>query len=118
MLKEYKCSGCGRLFKRQESQVFWNRQFCTSECYVKFQKKNSKKIAKTQNRLRNKKLVEVDGKCEHCGRSDVVLDIHHIDGSGDWTSWENSNNDLDNLQVLCRSCHAKHHQKVFRKANA
>lgn len=52
-------------------------------------------------------------KCEECGDASDLL-IHHIDNKG-----RNSidmglevNKDLDNLQVLCRPCHARHHMKI------
>lgn|SRR3990167_3073529 len=41
--------------------------------------------------------------CEHCGITENIC-IHHKD--------ENiENNNLNNLQPLCRSCHARHHIK-------
>ena len=43
-------------------------------------------------------------KCECCGNTTwngvpIPLEVHHIDGDG-------SNNELDNLQLLCPNCHA------------
>lgn len=46
-----------------------------------------------------------DHKCLECG-SQEYLNIHHIDKSG---QTDNPNNSLDNLQLLCRSCHARLH---------
>jgi 5-methylcytosine-specific restriction endonuclease McrA len=46
-------------------------------------------------------------KCTCCGTPEDLV-VHHIDGNGRRS--ENPNNDLDNLQTLCRSCHAKVHK--------
>lgn len=43
-------------------------------------------------------------RCEDCGREEwkdeeIPLEVHHIDG-------DRTNNDYDNLQLLCCNCHA------------
>lgn len=43
------------------------------------------------------KKLKTDNKCANCGL-DVCLEIHHIDGNP-------HNNNVENLQVLCRDCH-------------
>jgi|SRR3989304_1487317 len=43
-------------------------------------------------------------KCQCCG-STRYLCVHHKDR-------ERSNNDLDNLEVLCKSCHQKEHDVI------
>lgn len=47
--------------------------------------------------------------CEDCGDEhgpdSKMLDVHHIDG-------DQTNDMLDNLAVLCRSCHMKQHRGV------
>jgi len=40
--------------------------------------------------------------CERCGRAGR-LDVHHKDG-------DPTNNAPENLEVLCRGCHLKHHR--------
>ena len=40
--------------------------------------------------------------CDICGVSDRRLDVHHRDG-------DHANDHIDNLQILCRSCHKKTH---------
>lgn len=56
---------------------------------------------------RTKKLSTVPLVCSNCGAKEIVrkrsnLYVHHIDE-------DRSNNSLDNLQVLCASCHRKVH---------
>ena len=43
--------------------------------------------------------------CHECG-SKETLSIHHIDGSGNYPS---PNNNLENLLLLCQSCHGRLH---------
>jgi hypothetical protein len=46
--------------------------------------------------------------CVRCGENRrSKLTVHHIDGNGRCS--KNPNNDLNNLQTLCRSCHASIH---------
>lgn len=55
------------------------------------------------NRL--KALERDQYKCTICQSHDSLV-VHHIDHSG---QSENPNNELSNLQTLCRSCHSKVH---------
>lgn len=59
--------------------------------------------SKVKARLLKEKLVEY--KCASCGLSEwmgkpLTLQLHHIDG-------DNSNNTLENLQLLCPNCHSQ-----------
>lgn len=55
----------------------------------------------------NKRLIKEgikEYKCECCGNSkwlgqDITLELHHIDGN-------RTNNNLNNLQLLCPNCHS------------
>lgn len=59
-------------------------------------------------------LKKYDGKCQECG-STHRLQVHHKDR----VSYHNSpvpNNNLENLELLCQTCHLKgHHARGFRK---
>ena len=65
------------------------------------------KVGKVQsNKLRRKLLREglKEAKCECCGNDQwngvpIPLEVHHKDGN-------KTNNELDNLQILCPNCHA------------
>lgn len=66
---------------------------------------NTKKIH--SNKLKNKLLKEniLENKCYNCGitqwqNKPIVLQLHHIDGN-------NTNNNLENLQLLCPNCHSQ-----------
>ena len=50
-------------------------------------------------------LISIRGhKCENCGNSEwcgepIKLEVHHIDG-------DRTNNNIENLQLLCPNCHS------------
>lgn len=115
--KEYEhyCEFCGKLLVRkrflngrlEDFNVFKKRKYCNRECM----KNNFLKIgddynqsyrnAHTTSKRINKNILKKD-KCEICG-SKENLDVHHKDNN-----WNNNN--LDNLECLCRSCHSKEHK--------
>lgn len=43
-------------------------------------------------------------KCFECGKTEGLIDAHHIDK-------DRSNNSIENLKWLCRRCHAIEHTK-------
>jgi predicted nucleic-acid-binding Zn-ribbon protein len=82
--KGYKISS----IKKSSKEYMENPDFCNS------------------SRLRKKLLSEgiKESKCERCGNTHwqdslIPLDLHHIDGN-------RFNNNLENLQILCKNCHA------------
>lgn len=58
---------------------------------------------------RREPVMQRDGyKCTRCGETDrSKLVVHHRDGRGRGTS--DPNNDDENLETVCRACHARHH---------
>ena len=54
-------------------------------------------------RLRARAFRAYGRRCQDCGRSDVPLELHHVDG-------DTSNNTVRNLIPLCRDCH---HEATF-----
>jgi len=67
----------------------------------------------TWQKKRRLKLLEKDFRCEKCHRRsydmpiDLVLDVHH-------KTYQNLFNEPpEDLQVLCRECHAKTHGRTF-----
>ena len=79
----------------------------------------SKEYGVSSHRLKLKLFEDNirDKKCERCNLSEwlglpISLELHHIDG-------DRSNNNFDNLQILCPNCHAltpNHSGKKTRKA--
>jgi len=114
---------CGKEFKTSTKRELDNRgKFCSSQCYwksIKPYKYSSKKESLKANRDRSRfgrnreeVLNLYNFKCSNCGsKNDLV--IHHIDGTGykSLGTYKGVNNQLSNLQVLCRTCHTDHHNK-------
>lgn len=59
-----------------------------------------------------RQMIEKD-KCETCGATDNLV-VHHKNG-------DHQDNHLKNLQILCDSCHNRHHRRLWwrkRKSSA
>lgn len=71
-----------------------------------------------KNTEKKKQLIEKRGhRCECCGLTEwlnqpIKLEVHHIDG-------DNTNNQDDNLQLLCPNCHSytpNHSKNIYNHA--
>lgn len=90
-----------------------NKRFCSWKCQGMFKRKNvfaiiergeykSKYIDNTS--LKKYLVFKKGSKCEICGLSkwrdsDIPLDVHHING-------DCRDNNLSNLKLVCKNCHA------------
>lgn len=118
-----KCAYCGKIMERkrfpknnrlEDVAIYNKRKYCDRMCMRKAflnigENKGSGNWSSTHGTARGiNNLILHKTECEICGKQGK-LDVHHKD--------ENSNNnDPDNLQVLCRSCHMKiHHPKPVCK---
>jgi len=116
------CLHCDKKLKNSQ------KKFCSNECFHNYNKDqyikkwlNGEKIVKKDiehiaKPIRNYLFEISDNKCQQCGWGEsnrhtnkVPLEVHHIDG--DWT-----NNQPDNLELLCPNCHSL--TKTFRNGNA
>lgn len=59
-------------------------------------------------------LSRDNNKCVKCGEKEKKLCIHHIDESGDKYYYKKPNNELNNLETLCLSCHSRLHNQLSR----
>ena len=101
------CQVCGVFFspKPKEPPVLWDdRQTCSNECHYILSGRNrrfgisSVKYPREWGEQRYLAL-ERDQHCQFCGAVDR-LHVHHI-------NYDKQNCDLDNLIVLCASCHTR-----------
>jgi hypothetical protein len=97
-------------------------------CYMKqYRKENHERLYHRKCELRevdrfggrrNELVIRAGGKCERCGLSEADnvartgkrLIIHHRDGNG--LSSPTPNHALDNLMLVCNSCHRKIHGEI------
>lgn len=61
----------------------------------------------SQSKYRRAAIETYGYVCSGCGKDCQNLDVHHING-------DHSDNRIENLVVLCRSCHGKVHPNRFR----
>lgn len=103
------CIACGKRLTRKrwangklESMLhFLRRKYCSRVCMADgYRGRWQDGVLKHEGRYRARTIVQADS-CKRCG-STQNLDVHHID--------ENPlHNALENLIVLCRTCHSRLH---------
>ena len=93
------CPICGKVFTKYQKAAT-----CSDECGHRLQNmkisgpgNGNWKDEETYLSKRCRELVDTS-KCECCSAENEWIDVHHRDGN-----WRN--NDVSNLQPLCRSCH-------------
>jgi len=101
-------------------QYEWNKKTNYGKKYLKKVKDKygigAGTIARYTFRLAIKIYDKFDRKCYRCG-SDSDLTIHHIDhkGSNYVKQGLESNNNINNLLLVCRKCHGSIHGKEHGK---
>lgn len=121
---EQTCKQCRQQFMARQWKVRQGKaKFCSRQCVNEYQKtlKGPKSIrwdgGKDRRRgvgwraAREWALVRANNCCENCGReqSPGILNVHHIKPYR-FCQNDLEANSLQNLIVLCRSCHAKEHR--------
>jgi hypothetical protein len=104
------CKKCGKEFSCYSWQK--QRKYCSRDC-IEFKFAHKGKLHPAYKNGSGKydyrqrlKTIEVRGNsCEICGKTKNI-NVHHIDMNP-------KNNNKNNLQVLCCSCHRKIHSKYF-----
>jgi hypothetical protein len=102
--KEVPCLVCGKLIL-----ATFNKKTCSRSCAnkhregIKYKLNRPKDKVKTQRILKARLLKNRGNGCERCGFDKYqILEIHHKDK-------DRSNNNLDNLEIICPNCHAGEH---------
>lgn len=107
------CANCGTMFYRAISRRARSKSgifFCSRACKDQAQRIGGIKeiqpphYGKEPVDYRNKAIRCLDLRCCNCGyhKHPEVLQVHHID-------CDRTNNQLDNLKILCPTCHAEEH---------
>lgn len=110
------CRTCGKEFR-----AYGKRAYCSHECRYKDKTKYTKDTKGTNSQAYRKVAFRnYDWKCAICGFQEyteytkgtnynkypVILDVHHLDH-------DRTNNCADNLVILCPTCHALIHRKIY-----
>src|SRR3990167_2330507 len=115
--KNKKCLRCKKPLVRkwfpksnrwEDPIVYGKRIYCDQKCLKGIHRHLwKKKVQKWEGNYRARQLFKKIGVCEIC-KEKKRTEIHHKD--------ENKlNNNLKNLQEICRGCHTKQHQTKARK---
>jgi hypothetical protein len=110
------CTHCKKIFFKKKSALKnskHNIYFCSRQCKDLAQSLsgNCDAIRPPHYGASNGKhlwkiLIKETSKCISCDESKKYLfEVHHIDGNRE-------NNIIENLEVVCRNCHAKRHLKL------
>ena len=112
------CQTCGILYGRKKKKnhpgyegkkQFALSRFCSRVCARQVFRKDAKELSTNGLAWRAAKAVrgfKMQMVCERCGKKKedgVIIDIHHKDQ-------DRTNNSRSNLEILCKTCHIKHHQ--------
>ena len=98
------CRHCGKMFNSGHIPG----RFCSQECFGLHKRgKSAKDVAIQKSRVAASQLVNRVS-CNRCGATsdEAKIVTHHIDENPE-------NNSVDNLEALCRACHARHHGTVL-----
>jgi len=120
---DFTCEECGGWFEYNDSYVRkakkekFKIRFCSLKCRTEWYNKNKKTRKEIWNKYNKKRSTKINKnewaeirdfgrkltkeKCEVCGSIKDLVGHH--------TDYNKNNNDPNNHQILCRSCHAKVH---------
>jgi hypothetical protein len=107
------CAHCGKDIEKPQSRLDKSRSgllFCNRECkelgqqYLKEIQPHHYGTASPETGYRTKAFKHYPHECQLCGYKEnkAALVVHHIDH-------DRSNDDIDNLIILCANCHAITH---------
>ncbi len=92
---KYFCELCKKEFKRRKTKNGY--RFCTHSCTSIY------RALKAEKNYYFKALLTKKNECNKCKIDDLeLLVVHHID-------YNHSNNNVENLEILCANCHHKIH---------
>lgn len=113
-IKRVKCKICQKEFFKITNTHLWKaHQITDKEYYEKYPNEkqfNIKEDVKESiinnenNDYKNKAFQYYNNECERCGANNE-LEVHYRNGN-------HTNNDIENLEVLCKKCHVKIHNEI------
>ena len=113
---QVKCKNCEKDLLRRPSEINKSHSgdfFCNKSCFATYSNKGKRRNWKGGlYSYRPRALKTYGEKCNRCGYNEYskVLEVHHVNHN-------RNNNEVENLEVLCPTCHSVEHQ-VFYKGNS
>lgn len=104
---EKNCVACGgrmiqpRWKNGKLDSTFKSRKFCSAKCYGNFN--TLENCSENAGRRRAQRLYPMIA-CQDCGQKSKIQ-RHHVDGNP-------LNNSLENIRILCQSCHTSEHKRI------
>lgn len=103
--KIVKCAYCGKEIYRSNSQLKKSKSgfyYCSRECGNRHKNELIMEDNKNPCNYRLSAFKTYPHKCMVCGwdEDERILEVHHIDEN-------HSNNEINNLSILCPTCHRK-----------
>ena len=108
------CESCGMVMERkrygddrlEDLGAFNRRKYCSIACLAIGKTKENPTISALRHRARRFR----EDRCEQCGATEK-LHLHHRDGNP-------ANNEPENRQTLCGSCHLTMHWEQWRTSGS
>jgi hypothetical protein len=99
------CNNCNKQVEKKPSELSKSKHglaFCNRTCAATYNNKHRVRVIKVD--YRSFALKNLKNECVKCGynRYPNVLQVHHKDR-------KRNNNKLNNLELLCPTCHQEHH---------
>ena len=96
------CDACGSKFSRPISYLkIYQARYCSIECRNKNVAKCKRTITPSESLYRKLAFEQYPNKCCLCESKNNLI-VHH-------RNFDHKNNDINNLQIVCRKCHYKLH---------
>ncbi len=102
------CQLCGKIILGRQTFQSGDRKYCSRSCSAFVNRTMKSKVFYVVKGFA--RSIKDHGKilCNRCKIDDInVLIVHHIDEN-------RSNNEMNNLEVLCANCHHKHHWTISK----
>jgi len=102
------CEVCGKVYRRHKSNFRSKGMTCGNKCKglsYRTSKPVSGDYPAVKSWMRRRDMIKFCNRCKY-NENPGILVLHHIDR-------DRTNNDLQNLEILCPNCHAlEHHLEI------
>ena len=104
------CEVCGKNYRRANSHMCFDKKTCSLKCRgiaFRTESPTSKDYPAVKKWMKRRDMIKSCNRCNYKEVPDILV-VHHIDR-------DRTNNDLNNLEILCPNCHAIEHYSENKK---